>query len=222
MIEADDTVVRTKVDTFFADFPLRKYPKGHILIFAGENPDYIFYTVEGRVRQYDVSYRGDEVIVNMFKPLSFFPMSWAINRSDNKYFFKTETAAQFRVAPADEVMEFIVQNPDVLLDLLRRIYRGIEGLHGRMVHLMSGTARSRLIHELLGDIKRFGSGDGQSSSDITATETDLAARSGLARETVSRELKKLKASGLVEVANNTIHIIDLAELSRLQGEDTAG
>ena len=57
-----------KINQHFSQFPRREYPKGQILVFANENPDNIFYIVEGRVRKYDISYRGDEVIINIFKP----------------------------------------------------------------------------------------------------------------------------------------------------------
>ncbi len=85
------SAVSSKIDQFFRTYPQRSYPKGQILVFAGEEPEHVFYITKGRVRQYDVSYRGEEVIVNVFKPPAFFPMSWAINKTPNKYFFKTET-----------------------------------------------------------------------------------------------------------------------------------
>ena len=40
-------------------------------------------------------------------------------------------------------------NPDVVYDLLTRLYRGLDGLLGRMSQLMAGSAKSRLMYELL-------------------------------------------------------------------------
>ena len=85
------TDIEAKVHVAFSAFPKREYPKGQILVFADESPENIFYIVEGQVRKYDVSYRGDEVVINIFKPPAYFPMSWAINRTPNKYFYKAET-----------------------------------------------------------------------------------------------------------------------------------
>ena len=59
------TAIADKIHQHFSTYPRREYPKGHILVFADESPDYIFYIVEGQVRKYDVSYRGDEVIINI-------------------------------------------------------------------------------------------------------------------------------------------------------------
>lgn len=209
--------VADKVHEAFSKYPKRAYPKGQILVFADENPDHIFYLVEGRVRKYDVSYRGDEVIVNLFKPPAFFPMSWAINKSQNKYFYKTETKTTLHIVPTDVALEFVKTNPDVMLDLLSRIYHGMDGLMGRVVHLMSGTAKSRLIYELIMECRRFGEHDKKGSYWLSSNEVDLAARSGLSRETISREMQKLKDLGIVSIKGKLIEVKDLAALEKMLG-----
>jgi len=211
--------VEDKVYQAFSKFPKRSYPKGQILVFADENPEHIFYLVNGRVRKYDVSYRGDEVVVNVFKPNAFFPMSWAINKSDNKYFYKTETKAELHIVPTKVALDFIKANPDVMLDLLSRIYRGMDGLLGRVVHLMSGTAKSRLIYELIIECRRFGQKDFVGHITLTTNEVDLAARTGLSRETVSREMQKLKSSKAVSITGKIITVKDLAALEKLLGSE---
>lgn len=209
--------IAAKVHAGFTKYPRRQYPKGQILVFADESPEHIFYITKGRVRKYDVSYRGDEVIINVFQPPAFFPMSWALNRTPNKYFYKTETDVELHVVPADEARTFLEQNPDVTLDLLSRLYRGLEGMYGRLVHLMSGTAKSRLLYELIIECRRFGEQQPNGSYVLKANELDFAARSGLSRETVSREMAKLKEAGQLTVAKNVITVHKLALLERSLG-----
>ena len=211
--------IEQKIAKHFGKYPLRSYPKGQILVFAGEDPEHIFYLIKGKVRQYDVSYRGDEVVVNVFMPPAFFPMSWAINKTPNKYFLKTEADTELRVIPPEDALEFIKSNPDVMLDLLSRLYRGVDGLMGRMVHLMSGTANSRLIYELIIECRRSKKNDEHASYNLTTNESGMAARSGLSRETISREMHKLKAEGLVRVTNKGIVVKDLAKLEQKLGTE---
>lgn len=220
IMSAMDLVIaaKAKVDKFFSTYPQRSYPKGQIRVFADESPDHIYYLISGRVRKYDVSYRGDEVIVNIFKPPAFFPMSWAINRTKNKYFYKTEEPTELRVVPADDTLQFLKANPDVTLDLLSRVYQGLEGVLGKVVHLMSGTAKSRLVYELIIECQRFGLEQEDGSCLLTANEGDMAARSGLSRETVSREMHDVKARGLITIEHNTIVIKDLTALKALHGD----
>ena len=201
-----------KIHEALSRYPKRSYPKGQILVFADETPEYIFYITKGRVRKYDVSYRGDEIIVNIFKPPAFFPMSEAVNHSRNKYFYKAETATELHIVPIDTALDFLKSNPDVMYDLLSRIYRGVEGLLGRLVHLMSGSAKSRLLYELLIECRRFGVKNADGSYSLDITEVDLAARAGMSRETVSREMKQIKASGMVELDGKNIIIKDMVAL----------
>lgn len=202
-----------KIDKFFASYPLRTYPKGQILVFADEAPSHIFYILSGRVRKYDISYRGDEVIVNVFKNPAFLPMSWAINHTHNGYFYSAETMVQVRAAPPSEVVHFIQENPDVMYDLLSRVYKGSEGLLGRMVQLMAGTARTRLIYELVIEARRFGAKRPDGSYVIDVSEADIAARSGMSRETVSREFSKLAREQLVHGSREGIVVRNLDALS---------
>ena len=211
--------ISKKIDAAFSVYPKRTYPKGQILIFADETPEYIFYITKGRIRKYDVSYRGDEVIVNIFKPPAFFPMSEAVNHSQNKYFYKTEVASELHIVPAEAALHFLEENPDVMLDLLSRIYRGMDGLLGRLVHLMSGSAKSRLYYELLIECRRFGKKLKADAYILDITEVDLAARSGMSRETVSRLMKEIKASKLVELTKDGIVVNDIKELEQKSGSD---
>lgn len=210
-----ESSVAAKLEGFFARYPEKTYPKGQILVFAGEAPDHIFHLISGRVRKYDVSARGDEVIVNLFKPPAFFPMSWAISQLQNDFFYKTETDVKLHVVPGGEALHFLQSNPDVMLDLLDRIYIGSEGMLGKMVRLMAGNAESRLLYELLIETRRFGKDDGPNRKVIAVTESDLAARTGLTRETVSREMQKLKDKGLVSLNAKKLLIRDVSQLETL-------
>jgi CRP-like cAMP-binding protein len=211
------TDVAAKVHEEFSKYPRRQYPRGQIIIFADGNPDHIFYITKGRVRKYDVSYRGDEVIINVFQPPSFFPMSWALNETPNRFFYKTETAVELHAVPREAAKDFLLKNPDVVLDLLNRLYKGLEGFYGRLVHLMSGTAKSRLLYELIIECHRFGTKQKDGTYVLNSTETDLAARSGLSRETISREMKSIKQKGWVTVGKNEIVIKDIRLLESALG-----
>jgi CRP-like cAMP-binding protein len=145
---------------------------------------------------------------------AFFPMQWALTAMSNKFFYVAESDIEARVAPPEPVINFLKENPDVVLDLLTRVYIGVDGLLGRMVQLMSGSAQSRLLYELLIECRRFGEKAADGSCFIAINESELAARAGLSRETVSREMQKLSRNGLVHVSHSGILIERLDELER--------
>ncbi len=204
---APDTVA-----AFFAAYPLRTFSKRQLVIDAQETPTHIYYIIEGRVSQYDITPAGNEVVINIFKPGAFFPMSSAIHSAPSMYFFEASDHLTARQAPAADVIAFLKDNPDVLFDLLSRVYRGMDGVLRRMAHLMGSNAQSRLTFEVLNAAYRFGEQQTDGSIRIPLKEGDLGRHAGLTRETVSRCLRKLKAAGLVEVGSSGIRIKNVPEL----------
>jgi CRP-like cAMP-binding protein len=205
--------IAQKIETFFKEFPLKTFSKGEMLIQAEKAPAGVFYITEGRVSQYDISPNGTSVVVNVFKPPAFFPMSWAINDTTNYYFFEAATPQVItRVAPRDRVLDFLHHNPDVTFNLLSRLYRGTDGLQRRMAHLMGGDAKSRLLFELLNASYRFGESRPDDSIFVPLKENDIAKHSGLTRETINRNLRHLKESGLIEITHLGFYVKDIRKL----------
>ena len=206
-----------KIADFFAAYPQQSFDKRQILVRAEEEFPGVFYIARGRASQYDITSSGNEVVVNVFKPGAFFPMSWAINQTPNHYFFEASTQLVVRVAPAADVVKFLHDNPDILFDLLSRVYRGVDGVLRRMAHLMGGDAKTRLLFELLNAAARFGEQQQDGSVFVPLKENDLAKHSGLARETVNRTIQNLKTAELVEVNRSGIIIKRMDQIDALLG-----
>jgi CRP-like cAMP-binding protein len=169
------------------------------------------------VNEYDITPDGKEVVVNIFKPGAFFPMSSALNATPNDYFFEASTTATVHIAPPEAAVQFLQDNPDVALDLLKRVYKGVDGVLRRMAHLMGGDAQHRLLFEVLNAVHRFGEQQGDGSWLLLLNESDLGKHSGLARETVNRNIKSLKDAGLLKIGAKTMVIVDLKKLEALLG-----
>jgi CRP-like cAMP-binding protein len=206
------TNIAQRTSDFFTQFPLRTFNKRQLLIRAESTVDHVFFIVEGRVSQYDITPSGNEVTVNVFKPGAFFPMSSAINNTPNHYFFEASIKTIAHAVPTADAVRFLKDNPDILFDLLARVYRGADGILRRMTHLMGGDAKTRLSFELLNAAYRFGEQQRDGSILINLSEGDLARHSGLARETISRLMQSLKNDGLVEIGSGGIVLKDIRKL----------
>jgi CRP-like cAMP-binding protein len=215
-----DNAIAQEIDNFFKQFKKQTFRKGEIMIRADDDPSGIFYITEGIVKKYAISHKGEELIVNLFKPHAFFPMSWAMNRTPNTFFYEAMTDVIVWKAPSDEAVKFVKSNPDILYDLMQRVYRGTDGMLMRMVYLMSGSAYTRLITELLILAKRFGIQDEKTGILVfRISEKDLGSQAGMTRETVSREMKRLKEQGFLEFDHGTIKIADLKKLELQLSEE---
>lgn len=210
-------MIAEKVKTFFGGFPSKRYQKGQIIVQPDRPLDQVFYLTEGVVTQYDISSTGNEVVVNVYQPGAFFPVSTAINKVPNTYFFEADSSVALHVAGADEVVKFLQSSPDITFDLLSRVYRGTDGLMRRMAHLMGGSARTRLLFELINSSHRFGKATDGDQIQLSLSENDFAKRTGLSRETVSRMMKELKNDGLVTMTTKGVVITSLARLEAFLG-----
>jgi CRP-like cAMP-binding protein len=198
-----DMEISKKLDKFFYGYKSKKYKRHEILLKPNSEPTGAFYLTEGVVRQYAITANGDEVTINVFKPKSFFPTGWLVNDSMSAHFFEAVSPVTVWIAPKKKVIEFFKNDSLILLDLVRRIYKGLDGYFMRMESMMTGSAQARLITEILINARRFGTLlDGETHVNLRITEKDLAAGSGIARETVSREIKKLKKKTLINFQKN--------------------
>lgn len=212
-----DKEVRAIVNDFFSNYSEQSYSKGEIIIHPGETPSHIFYLTSGLVNEYDISQSGNEVVVNTFKTGAFFPMSLAVNPVENPYFFEVVKSTKMRKAPTEQVVALLHANPQVTFDLLSRVYRGTDGLLRRMAHLMGGKAKNRLLFELINAAHRHGTSTADGKILIPLSETDIAKRSGLSRETISRIIRTLREEHLVSVSPQGIAVHDIDRLEATLG-----
>lgn len=197
-----------RVKRFYAPYKLKSFEKGEAILWPDDEIlPFVSLIEDGTIAQYDITDSGDKVVVNIFKKGAFFPVSSAINHSANQYYFEAMTTCIIRQAPSVDVELFLQNNPSVTYDLLQRVYHGTDGMIGRLALLLNGTASARLLHELfiLGD--RFGVRLPNGMVEIEITSAEIAQQTGLARETVSRELKLLKEQGIVTVSRGKITLL---------------
>ncbi|MGI0058644.1 MAG: Crp/Fnr family transcriptional regulator, partial [Nitrosotalea sp.] len=182
-------------------------------IDANALPSGVFYITEGIVKRYWIFENGNEILLNLYKKYAFIPMSWAIADVPNTHIYAAMTDVSVKKALKDDVLKFLQQEPDIVYDLLRRIFIGIEGIWSHIESFSEGNATMKLVASLVILSKRFGKKEKNDLIvELKMSEQDLATYAGMSRETVSRELQKLKKEGLVQFAKQTIVITNMKRL----------
>jgi CRP-like cAMP-binding protein len=200
------------IESFFSDYPLRRYKKGQILILPGETADYGYLLVAGRLKLYTRSYKGDEIVVDMFNDPAFFPLSVIMNKSPTFLVHEADTDIEVRQAPIQATLDFLDTHPRAVLDMLSLLYQRFDSALQRMVYIIDSSAKVRLVHEIIVACRQIGELRSDGSYLLTISQTTLGGRIGLTRETVSREAKLLKEKKLIEIAHTYMVIPDIAEL----------
>lgn len=201
-----------KIDDFFKQFKEFSCKKGEIFISPYDQIKHIFFLTKGIAREYAVTKKGSEITLNLYKPKSFFPMACAINNVSNYYYYVAEHDCVFRKVPKEEVLKFLEDNSDVLMNLLSRVYSGVEGVRLRMLYGMTGTILERLLCEILIMVERFGVPSGENSYTFRSTQSSLAAAVGSSRESVNREIHLLKEKKLISFYAGVFYVHDKKKL----------
>ncbi len=207
-----------QLDSFFRKYPIRHFDKGQIIIATNETPPGIFYVVSGQVRQYDITDLGVDIVLDVLLDSSVFPLEWAVRDVNTQYFYQAISPVEVRLAPLNELQNFLKQSPRLVYSMLNRSVAAMTIMQRRMAHLMSGVTYNRVMFELIAQAKRLGIKQTDGSYLLNMHEDELAQRAGLTRETVNREVGKLKRLGLVEVNHRRISIKNLDKLESLLGD----
>lgn len=201
-------------ETFYKQFKVRNYKKGEMLIRADDDPQGIFCLTKGFVRQYTISKSGYELTLHILKPISYFPMVWAINGTPNVYYFEALTPVEAGRAPRDEVVDFIKDKPTIIFELMSELVEDYAESLTRIEHLVFSDAYRRVISVLIYIAKHFGKKQGNGMIVTHRfTQQDIATLVGVARETASIELVKLEKKGLVKYIDHSMFFENINKLN---------
>ncbi len=211
---------RTKeFEIFYKQFSTREYKKGENLIRADDNPQGIFCLTKGYVRQYTISKTGIELTLQILKPITYFPLIWAINGAPNVYFYEALTEVEVGRAPKEQVVTFIKDKPAIILELMSKLLGDYAETLSRVEHLVFSDAYRRVISVLLYIAKHFGEETAQGVVvDHRFTQQDIATLVGVARETASIEMGTIEKKGFIEYVD---HSMIFKNIKKLELELTA-
>lgn len=209
-----------KLNNFFSGSKKISFKKGETILRPDDEPHGVFYLKEGYTRLYSISKNAQELTLIIYKPGEFFPLVWAINNTHNAYYLEALTNVEIYRAPRNEFIKFIKSNNELMYEINVRILQRLEGALRRMEYAMFGNARSKVASIILICAERFGDKNkNQVLIKVPLTHQDIAKLIGMARETVSIEMKKLQQMGLIDYKGK--HLV-VKDYSKLKGESALG
>ncbi len=200
------------VQAFQQGTPLT-YKKGEFIIRPGENPQGVFYIVEGLVKAYDITKYGEENLLIIRKTNEIFPLIWSITGEGRHVIYEALSPVKVLRLDQKKYLNLLKQNQDLLpplLDVVLEMYR----IHSeRIINLEYRSVRERLISFLLIMSQRFG----ETTKDGIFIEAplkqqDIASSINATRETTGRELAQLIRKGFITNVQSHITIKNEAKL----------
>lgn len=208
-------IVKRKVIDFFTPHPLLTYKKGEMILRADDSPYGVSYIEKGVVRQYLINGAGESFVLQFYRPGAFFPMTWVINDTPNRYFFEAATEVTIRRAPKEDLRTFLDDNPVVLKDFLERLLHGVTGLWSRIEQLVLDSAYAKTILLILYYAEKFGMKDVKGVAlELSPTHKEISAWIGTTRETASLQIEVLKKKKLLVSRGRQLIIPSLGALEK--------
>lgn len=207
--------ISEKLDRFFRQFKLVSFLKNQLIFGADQEPTGVMFIKSGFVRQFAISQNGDEVILHIFKPGTFFPMIWAMAGVANRHYFQTLSPTKGYLAPKESFLKFLKEDPKLLYHFATRLLRGIDGLSWRIEMTALSHAYSRVISILIYLSGHFGEKTPIGLKLIFPfTHQEIAELVGISREHTSLEMEKLAKKGLITYQQRFLVIPDLKKLKK--------
>lgn len=214
MVRSSDTAIR-KINDFFYSYPMIVYKRGETILRAEDCPLGVYYLKSGYVHQYIISPSGETFMVHIYKPGSFFPLTWILNDAPNIYHFDAMGPTHIVRAPKDVFNQFLRENPDVLYYATQRLAAGISGLVNRVGQLVLDDAFTKTVLLLLYYADNFGENMTEGVMiQLPLAHREIASWIGTTRETASLQVETLKKKGLVTVRDRQIIVRDIAALRK--------
>lgn len=206
---------KNRVRDFFNAYTQLVYKKGEMILRAEDPPLGVYYIEKGVVRQYVINGVGEMLMIQLYRPGAFFPMTWVINDTTNRYFYESATPLSVRRAPREDFKQFLNKHPEILAEFVGRLLIGIVGLWSRVEHLVLETAYAKTILLILYYATRFGRiDDAHVTLDLSLTHREVAAWIGTTRETASLQMEELKKKKLLLTRGRQLIIPSLINLEK--------
>lgn len=191
------------------------YKKGEFILRAEDVPYGVYYLKAGYVRQYLLSPSGETFIVHIYKPGSFFPLTWILNDTPNVYHFEAINPVTVVRVSKDVFLAFLKDHPDALFYATQRLTLGLSGFVSRVAQLVLDDAYTKTILLLLYYAENFGEAIPEGIAlTIPLTHREIASWIGTTRETASLQVENLVKKGLLITKGRKLIVRDPAQLKK--------
>lgn len=191
--------------------PVRDLPPGARVVHSFQKAESFYVILAGKVKVYKVSPKGDEQILHLYGPGNTFGEAamWAGVRypADAETLTDSTLLAVSRAA----LKGLIGRSPDLAMAMMAGMSAKLREFNQLIEQLSLKEVPARLADVLLGLPTKAGT----NTVVLKQTKRELAAQIGTIAETLSRALRKLSASGLIEVNGREITILDPDGLAKL-------
>jgi len=190
---------------------VKSYPKGELIVNAGEMCDRLLIIQKGSVKAEMTDYSGKTIkIEDMSAP---WPLATAfLFGKENRFPVSVSATSDVEMVsiPKPEFVKLLQLNTLILNNYLNTISTRAQFLSQKLKFLSFKTIKQKIAHFLLET-----AGDRLQSVEIQQSQGQLAEMFGVTRPSLARTLGEMCAEGLIESDRRCIKILDKGRMNQL-------
>jgi CRP/FNR family transcriptional regulator len=188
--------------------------KGDRLFSAGEKITSLYAVHSGVIKTYRITPEGDRQVLDFYFAGQIVDLDALYDGVSTVFAEALNTASVCAVSIA-EFKKVISGSAELQDGFIRRMSKVIRQQmdHTLSVGICDATQRmARLLYRVSAHYRTMGYSPLR--FELPMSRVDMASHLGLAVETVSRQIRKLRELGLVEITGNNVEVINMSELMR--------
>jgi len=202
-----------RLETMLQESRIKSYARGEFLFFQDEPADRFFFVLDGWVKIFRLTRRGEESVVNVFTRGESFAEAAIFEAGTFPVTAQAAEDVRVLVIAATPFLKRLRREPELCLNMMASMSRHLRELVGQLERLTTKSSAQRLAEFL---VRMAPDDDGQTEVRLPVDKSLIAGRLGMQPETLSRSLSKLRSVGVVTQQNH-VRIADIDALRDFVG-----
>ncbi len=194
----------------------KSFARERMIFLEGDQFAGFYIILEGSVKVFKLSAGGDETILHILRPYKSFAETPLFTNSDAyPACAQTMEDSILYYVPKVEFRRLMEDSPSLAIKISEAFATRLMELNKKVAQL-SVNVEKRLALYILNEVNLNGSiGTAKPAFSLNVSKKDLAGQLGVAIETLSRNLRKLKDRKIVREVRGEITVLDLRELRKV-------
>ncbi|AXQ28255.1 cAMP-activated global transcriptional regulator CRP [Solimonas sp. K1W22B-7] len=198
------------VQAFVAQAHKKSFPPKHTLIHAGDEPQSLYYILEGSVSIMLEDTDGREIVLAYLNPGDFFgEMCLFPEQQTRTAIVRTRSPTLVAEIGYHAFRGFVRQYPEIMFEVAGQLSERLRDTSRRLGDLAFLDVAGRLAHALLDLSKNPDALPHARGVMVKVSRQELARIVGCSREMAGRVLKKLEEDGMVASQGRSILILGI-------------
>jgi len=193
-----------------------RFRKSEFIFRAGDATHHVYLLLRGRVKIYQPSSVGKEVILWFCFGGELFGLAEAARGGERVVSAQACDDAEILCIRQEQFTTFLVEHPRTALMIVQVLSCRLRVLGDVVINLISDDVRTRILKMLLQLGSRCGTPAAQGLRlNITLTHQEIADMIGTTRQTVTTILGELEREGMIRIEHHVIYVLDQSLMSRV-------